>query len=119
MNSANLNFSSRQFISNIEKEELPPNEMIEIDMAYTLYQDETLNNFEVVDLVYDFTPQLQQIYSDDFNLACTICFEECVWTGDADNDSIVTGYDILQTSLAIGQEGLERNTPLILSLIHI
>ena len=84
-----------------------------IDMAYTFYQDETLNHLETVDLVYLFTPELQQLYDNQFEMDCetTVCLEDCVWPGDANRDSIVTGCDLLHLGLANGAQGTKRNTP--------
>ena len=95
---------------------LPPNESTSIDLAFTFYQDEALNNFETVDMVYDNTPLIQQSYENEFENSCTYnptCLDNCVWTGDANHDSIVTNLDILQIGLNYGTTGTVRNHPLI------
>ncbi|MFK7775640.1 MAG: T9SS type A sorting domain-containing protein [Saprospiraceae bacterium] len=111
----NLPFGDRRCMANIEFDnQFQTNDFVKIDLAYTFYQDAFLNNVETVDLVYDRTPELQQLYDNNF-VGCdfTICPNDCVWTGDANRDSIVTAFDILQIGLAHGQMGSERDKPLI------
>lgn len=45
-------------------------DVVNFDLAFTFYQDENLNHLEVVNLVYDNTPALQQIYDDHFVTSC-------------------------------------------------
>lgn len=92
-----------------------PNDFVKIDMAYTTYKDPTLNHQETVNLVYNYTPTLQQLYDNEFENCETMvnCTEDCVWTGDANRDSMVTGFDILQIGLNFGTTGTVRNTPLL------
>lgn len=91
-----------------------PNDFVKIDMAYTTYQDSTLNNLETVNLVYGHTPTLQQLYNNQFeNCEIDNCSTDCVWIGDADQDSMVTNFDYLQVGLNYGATGTARNAPLI------
>ncbi|MFK7775641.1 MAG: T9SS type A sorting domain-containing protein, partial [Saprospiraceae bacterium] len=57
-------------ISSVYIDEMLSGAVETIDMAYTFYRDETLNHLETVDLVYQFTPQLQQMYDSKFEMAC-------------------------------------------------
>jgi len=93
----------------------PMGEVVTVDMAYALHQDETMNNLEVVNLVYDNTPSIQASYDEKFETTCEedFCFTDCVWAGDADNDSLVTGLDILQVGLAYAEAGPLRNSTII------
>ena len=115
MYSANLGFGDRPTYANCYiGNQFNPNDFVKIDMAYTFYQDSSLNHVETVDLVYDNTPILQQLYDNQFeNCEIINCSIDCVWTGDADKDSIVTTFDILQIGLNIGETGTIRNHPLI------
>ena len=57
-------------LSSVHLDEMSYTSVETIDMAYTFYQDETLNNLETVDLVYLNTPEVQQIYDSKFEMAC-------------------------------------------------
>ena len=94
---------------------LAPQESTTIDMAFTFYQDENTSNLEVINLIYDQTPLLQEMYDNGFETTCAadFCLDDCVWTGDANRDSIVNNLDILQIGLGQGASGTERNKPLI------
>jgi hypothetical protein len=71
MPQSNLPFSSRLGMSNMNFGTLQPNQSITITKGYTFYQDENLNHFSTVDLVYDNTPILQQMFDDNFESVCT------------------------------------------------
>ncbi len=90
-------------------------DVVTVDMAYSFHQDPDLNNLEVVDLAFDNVLQIQQSYDLNFSSNCTtdICIDDCVWAGDANRDSIVTGVDVLQVGLAYRQTGPQRNSPVI------
>ncbi|HFC00228.1 MAG TPA: T9SS type A sorting domain-containing protein [Phaeodactylibacter sp.] len=92
---------------------LAPNESTTLDMAFTFYQDENTSNFEIVNRIYEQTPILQEIYNNSFEAACTanFCLDDCVWTGDANRDSMVNHLDILQIGLGLGATGTPRNKP--------
>lgn len=91
-----------------------PNDELKIDIAYTFYQDSLLSNLETIDLVYDRTPILQQLYDNQFeDCNMTICNSDCVWTGDANRDSVVSNYDYLNIAIAQGATGTERYKPLV------
>ncbi len=115
MTTTNSIYSDRRCIANVEIENpLTPNDFIKVDMAYTFYRDENLNHIEAVNMIYDQTPILQQLYDNNFE-DCMIdaCVDDCVWTGDANRDSIVSNFDILQIGLAFNESGQARNTPLV------
>lgn len=106
--------ADRRSVANVEFENsLSPDEFVKVDMAYTFYQDENLDHIETVNLVYDQTPILKQLYNNNFE-DCNLvaCIEDCVWTGDANRDSIVTNFDVLQIGLGLSKSGTARNTPL-------
>ncbi len=71
MAQANLPFYDERSLANIKVGSLNPNESITITKGYTFYQDENLDNNSTVDLVYDNTPILQQMFDDNFESACT------------------------------------------------
>ncbi|MFK7775916.1 MAG: T9SS type A sorting domain-containing protein [Saprospiraceae bacterium] len=115
MTTTNLPYMDRRCIANVEIDNsLATNDFIKVDMAYTFYRDENLNHIQSVNLIYDHTPILQQLYDNNFE-DCIIdaCVDDCVWTGDANRDSIVSNFDILQIGLAFNESGQARNTPLV------
>lgn len=115
MASTNLPYSDRRSLANVYLNALQPNESKTLDMVYTLYQDENLDHFETVDLVYDNTPLIQQMYDEQFENSCNntfTCDNDCVWTGDANQDSVVNICDILQIGVGFNTQGLERIRPL-------
>ena len=71
MAQTNTYYSNRTSLANIKIGSLQPNESITITKAYTFYQDENLDHLSTVDLVYDNTPLLQQMFDDNFESACT------------------------------------------------
>ena len=71
MTQANLPFSFRKSLANVKIGTFEPNESITITKGYTFYQDENLDHLSSVDLVYDNTPLLQQMFDDNFESACT------------------------------------------------
>ncbi len=116
MASTNLPYSDRRSLANVYLNNLQPNESMTLDMVYTLYQDENLDHFETVDLVYDNTPLIQQMYDEQFENSCNntfTCENDCVWTGDANRDSVVNIFDILQIGIGLNEQGSERNKPII------
>ena len=66
----NPNHSNQNSLANIKIGSLSPNESITITKGYTFYQDENLDNLSTVDLVYDNTPALQQLFDTNFESAC-------------------------------------------------
>lgn len=108
-------FSDRRGLANIAFDQaFAPSDVVKVDMAYTFYQDEDLNHIESVNLVYDQTPILQQLFDNNFeDCNFTACEDDCVWTGDTNRDSIVSNFDILPIGLAFNESGQARNTPLI------
>ncbi len=115
MTTTNLPFMDRRCIANVELDNsLAPNDFVKVDMAYTFYRDENLDHIQSVNLIYDQTPILQQLYDNNFE-DCNFdaCVDDCVWTGDANRDSIVSTFDILQIGLAFNESGQARNTPLV------
>ena len=115
MITANLPFGEWATLGNNYIGNFAPGEVYQLDLAYSFYQDSSLNNIETVNLVYDNTLILQQMYDAHFEQVClnTICENDCVWTGDANQDSIVNNCDILQIGLGFGEQGNSRNTPLV------
>jgi hypothetical protein len=71
MAQSNLPFSDRRSLANIKVGTFEPNQSITITKGYTFYKDENLDHFSSVDLVYDNTPILQQMFDDNFESACT------------------------------------------------
>jgi len=117
METTNWPYSDWASLGNNYIGSLPPGAVYNFDIAYSFYQDSTLNNIETVNLVYDYIPLLQQMYDSSFSQGClstnTICEMDCVWVGDANRDSIVNNCDILQIGLGYGEQDFARNTPLI------
>ncbi|MFK8007156.1 MAG: T9SS type A sorting domain-containing protein [Saprospiraceae bacterium] len=71
MLTANITDADFRTISSIEIGSLNQNESTTIDMAYTFYVDGSLDNIESVNMIYDNTPLLQQMYDDKFESTCT------------------------------------------------
>lgn len=110
-------FFDTKCLANVEIEDpLAPNDFTKVDMAFTYHHDPMLNHVENVNLVYDRTPELQQLYDSGFE-GCDFqfCTFDCVWTGDANRDSIVSNLDILHLGLAHSATGSPRDKPLIWS----
>ena len=63
MSQVNLPYSDRKSVANIKIGTLQPDESISITKAYAFYQDENLDHLSTVDLVYDNTPALQQMFN--------------------------------------------------------
>lgn len=70
MVSANLPFSDRRSLANIKVGNFEPNQSITVTKGYTFYKDENLDHLSSVDLVYDNTPLLQQMFDNNFESAC-------------------------------------------------
>ncbi|MEO1437903.1 MAG: T9SS type A sorting domain-containing protein, partial [Bacteroidota bacterium] len=86
---------------------------LEFDQAFCFFQDENLDHIETVDLLYAQIPQLQSWYDNDFtdNQAPLTCTTNCIWPGDANQDGIVDGNDLLRLTQTFGQTQTERDPP--------
>ena len=109
----NFPLSDFKSMANVSVGSLPPGASTTLDIGYSFHQDENYDHLEIVDEMYNQIPILQQLYDDRFQNNCStnFCLEDCVWAGDANRDSIVTGLDFLQLALGMGQAGNARNTP--------
>lgn len=59
-------------IASISIGDLAPGQSERIDMVYTFYSSDSLNNLESVNLVYENTPLLQQKHDNNYDLNCGV-----------------------------------------------
>ncbi|MEO1437296.1 MAG: T9SS type A sorting domain-containing protein, partial [Bacteroidota bacterium] len=87
-----------------------PGETIEIDQAFSFFQDPDLNNLETVNLLYQELPLLQEAYNNNFsdNQPIPFCTTDCVWPGDINRDGIVDMIDVLRLAGVEGTTGPDR-----------
>ncbi len=71
MTQAYLPYYDKRSLANVKVGTFHPNQLITITKGYTFYQDENLDHLSTVDLVYDNTPILQQMFDDNFESVCT------------------------------------------------
>ena len=113
--SINIPFGDIRSLANTYVGSLPPGGSTTLEIGYSFHQDANLDHLEIVDEMYNQIPNLQLQYDNKFQNDCALdnCIEDCVWTGDANRDSIVTGFDWLHLGLGIDNQGDARNKPLI------
>jgi len=94
---------------------LNPQQFITLDIAHTFHPNTNGLHLEMIDSMLNNVPIVQLAYDENFATTCSSlnCFEDCVWVGDANRDSIVTVDDILDIGLMQGEIGTPRNTPLV------
>lgn len=90
-----------------------PNEVIEMDYAWSFHQGEELDNLQNVNLMYAQIPQLQQMYNHQFKNFCLqpVCEEDCVWAGDTNADGIANHCDLLPIAVGLTLDGPKRFPP--------
>ena len=64
-------FGDHRTMSSVEVGELSSGQFTTIDMAYTFYQNADSNNVQTVNMVYDNTPHIQQLYDNQFQSVCS------------------------------------------------
>ena len=70
MHTENILNGDFRTVSSIDIDSLLSQQTTTIDMAYTFYQDEDLNNIETVNMVYENTPTIQLWYDNQFQAGC-------------------------------------------------
>lgn len=78
----------------------PSQDYVGSDVFYFEYciPNETCRNMSIEIEVIDYQPLVY-------------CLEDCVWPGDANNDGIVSGLDILSLGYNVGESGISREEP--------
>lgn len=78
----------------------PMQDFVGTDIFYFEYciPDESCKNMSIEIEVIDYQP-------------LEYCLEDCVWPGDANNDGIVSGLDILSLGYNVGETGHSREEP--------
>lgn len=69
---ASNNLGYLHSIASISIGDIPPGASERIDMVYTFYQSDSLDNLETINLVYENTPLLQQKHDNNYDLNCGI-----------------------------------------------
>lgn len=101
-------------VGGIEVGTLLPGESFEATTARIYTATTDLSFAEGFDQMYEDLAQLQVLFDQQFEGACTTpapCDTNCVWPGDMNNDGIANYEDLLNMGLNLGQTGPARTLP--------
>jgi hypothetical protein len=90
---------------------LSPGEVVKVDLAYLFVREPGNNHLENVTAMYNQLEALRMDYTDGFAAACqppALCFDDCVWPGDANADGIANHADLLTIGLNLDATGPAR-----------
>ena len=97
--------------------QLKPNQIIKIDMAFTVNRKKGNTVSQNLDLMYKNIDSLQAMYNQGFKAICTTkkyCEgNDCLYPGDANKDGIVNYKDAAWIATAVTDTGVARVEPLI------
>ncbi len=107
MNTAELTIGDRRNIMSIPATILSNMESITIDMAYSFHRDSNEDHLGNVNVMEEEVPTIHAFYNDGFTNSCsqlTVCEDDCVWPGDANDNEVVEKDDYLAIGVAWGNQ---------------
>lgn len=94
--------------------DLPPDQVVQVDHAYTLHDLPLLGPAESVDSALSQCHAIQQFYDNGFSIVGgnpIPCLTDCVWPGDMDANGICNNLDILEWGISVDRTGPARSQP--------
>lgn len=92
---------------------LAAGDVVEFDVAYSFFQDSSLNHISIVDEGLSQIPDLRRLYNSGFSICTPLkCHCDCVWPGDTNKDGYVDYLDAVNIYRGLGNEGPQRTKPL-------
>ncbi|HFA51922.1 MAG TPA: T9SS type A sorting domain-containing protein [Bacteroidetes bacterium] len=119
MNTEQLPRYDRRTVMTAGPFDLPKNENIILDAAFSYHREAGANHLENVDFALNNIPGLQNFYNLGLMENCsqfTACTDDCIWPGDIDRNEIARNDDLLYLGVAMGKDpaGANRNPASIL-----
>lgn len=116
MLSAGIQGADAKSISSTFVGTLQPGAQTVLDFAFSFHRKPNGNNLSNITEMYAEVAEIRSAYELQFADVCeqnSVCTNNCVWPGDANNDGIVNNCDILPIGLSLDATGTPRTQPSI------
>lgn len=107
-------FGDRTMLTAMQIGNLGIDSTFAFEVAFITHYNATNNHLENVGLMYEEVPMVRQWYEEGLGSEClteSLCSVDCIWAGDANQDSIANERDMIEIGRFFNNEGPNRTSP--------